>query len=176
LTHGARATTARARCDGVHAERLRSSYSNWLSGVAAECDAFVTATLSQALPNVGGGLTALTREEIARTLRILRDRVTKLLLGRGRYRRGERVTFLPFIEGGDRGTRLHAHICMTIPPGLDRITFQAALRRAARNLEWVRSEIDFQFATTSGQANTARMVLYSLKEGADAFVPEAAHF
>jgi hypothetical protein len=49
--------------------------------------------------------------------------------------------------------------------------FEWRFRRIAGRLDWVYDEIDFRTI----QSGTARAILqYSLKEGVDAFVPEAS--
>lgn len=151
----------------------KQALSEWLSSIA-DYDVFVTVTFKQAILNDEGGLARLTEDECRKTLRILRDRVTKNVLGNARYRSGETMIFVPCLEQGHGIKRLHSHICIKRPSGISLDSFKSNFMSAVSTLDWVHKQIDFREASDSGAANSLRLIRYSLKEGLDAFVPEAA--
>ena len=151
---------------------LKAAYSGWLSR-ASTYDVFATLTFKQVLPNVEGGLSRFTDDECGRTLRLLNDRLSKAVLGRGACRRGERLTFVPFMEGGDI-VRRHAHVAIRKPADMEFEAFAALFRKIATRLDWVHREIDVRPIADPGLAASSRVIGYSLKEGVDAFVPRAA--
>lgn len=156
------------------ARELESAFRTWLTK-RPHCHAFVTVTFKQAVRNDHRSITRITREHCVSSLWILRDRVTKALLGERRYRAGHRLKFLPFVEGGDDGKRLHAHICVEAPAELTLDEFEQRFVAAAMRLDWVYREIDIR-AIDPSPASVNRLIKYVLKEGVGAFVPEAACF
>ena len=149
--------------------RTKAAMTQWLA--SGEPDTLVTVTLKQAILNEEGSLTPLTDEDCQRTCWLLRDRVSKALLGNVRYRSGERLVFVPSIEGRDGSKRRHIHINLRRPAGTDEQHVWLAFQKVGRKLHWVHREFDVR----SIRPGTASCVVkYCLKEGLDAFCPEGA--
>lgn len=148
---------------------LRRAMVRWLED--QRIDTLATVTLKQALPNEGGGLTMITDDIRKRTAWICRDRVTKAVIGQTSYRRGDRIPFLVFGEGGDGIIRSHLHILIGRPECMSIDDFRTAFVGQVRGINWVHNEIDIK-AITHGTDD--RVIKYCLKEGLDAFCPEAS--
>jgi hypothetical protein len=149
----------------------RASWKDWLAD--RTLNVLVTVTLKQGLANEPSSWVRLTPEDCVRTGWLLRDRVTKAVLGSARYRRGERFPFLTFLEGGAE-KRFHLHICAAVPSNVPVETFKAAFADVAAKLDWVHRGLDFRDANEVNLANSLRLMNYTLKEGTDAFLPEAS--
>lgn len=149
--------------------RAKAELQQWLA--AGDPDTLVTVTLKQAVLNEDGGLTRLTEADCDRATWLLRDRVTKALLGSRRFRSGERFSFVPHIEGGDGVTRRHLHIHLRRPEGVSLADVERAFASLVRRLDWTRPELDVR-PIRQGEASC--VVRYCLKEGADSFCPAGA--
>src|SRR5271169_5995172 len=89
---------------------LAIARNKWLSTITSRCTHFVTPTFKQAFLSAGGNLWHISRDAVRKTLWLLRDRLTKLILGR----KGK-LDFVPFIEDGRGLKRFHAHVIVRVP-------------------------------------------------------------
>jgi len=129
---------------------------------------FITVTLKQARPADDGRLYYMTSDLQRSTAFILRDRVTASLVGK---KRKDTIPFLVFGEGDGIAKRHHLHILTVIPPDVPFEDYSAMFREKALRLDWVYNEIDVRLI----RPGTDRVLIkYSLKEGLDAFIPEAS--
>lgn len=153
------------RLDG----EVRAAMREWLA--SRNPDTLATVTLKQALPNDDGGLTPITDADCDRTCWLLRDRVTKAVLGNRRWRAGETFPFEPFVEGGDGVTRRHIHVLLRRPADVGLAEIERAFVMVVARLHWTRPELDVR-AVCRGTSD--RAAGYCLKEGLDAFCPAGA--
>jgi hypothetical protein len=149
-------------------EILRS----WLS--SPDLNVFATVTLRQSRTSDGGDRRWITVEDVSRTAWLLRDRLTKKLLPAGALRKGCGVNFLPFREGNGTEKRFHLHIVTSMPTNMSWEEYRATFFHVSSRLDWVYDEIDLRQIGGHGHDEPYRVVGYSLKEGTDAFIPEAA--
>lgn len=150
--------------------KLKAVAAEWLA--SSQFNTLATVTLKQGIQKPEGWV-RINGEEARRVAWLLRDRVTKAALGGRRVRAGDRLTFLPFIEGGT-DKRLHLHVCVERPESINEVEFAAKFKAVARGLDWVHSEIDVR-PVPRGGGNTDRVLQYCLKEGTAAFCVEACH-
>ena len=149
-----------------------ASFRSWLS--SPDLNVFATVTLRQSRATDHHNRCWITTEDITRTAWLLRDRLTKKLLPAGAARRGDGITFLPFREGNGFEKRYHLHIVTTKPDLMAWEEYKAAFLSVASRLDWVYDEIDLRRLENHHQDEPNRVIAYSLKEGTDAFIPEAA--
>lgn len=137
---------------------------DWLA--SSELNVFATVSLKQAIENDEAGWSRITPAHTTKTAWLLRDRVTKALVGKK-----HRIPFLVFAEGDGFIKRKHLHIATARPHDISIDRFTDVLRFQASKLDWVHKEIDIRAV----EDKTHRQVIaYSLKEGTDAFIPEAS--
>ena len=137
---------------------------DWLS--TSMVDAFATISLKQGIENADGHWSRLTTEHAVRTGWLLRDRLTKAVVGKK-----QKIPFLVFSEGDGTIKRRHLHIATQVPDNMRFQEFADMLRFKAVKLDWVYNEIDIR-PIIDGTAR--RAIAYSLKEGIEAFIPEAS--
>jgi hypothetical protein len=148
-------------CSAIWTRRIKP-FRRWISSITS-CTHSITFTFKQALPAIDGRLWHLDRDRCRKTLWILRDRLANFLLGR----KG-RLDWVPFIENDDGQKRWHAHILVGLPNSVTEVAFTEAVRSESRRLEWLHDRIHIE-PICSLDASLA----YCLKEGPDAFCPEA---
>lgn len=144
---------------------LKSNYIKWLSDNPV--DIYATVTLKKAILNNEGFWIRLTPELVSKTAWLLRDRLTKALVGKKR-----KIAFMPFVEGDGDLKRMHLHIAVEKPSEYSLLEFSDVFRATAIRLDWVYNEIDIREIRPKTQK---RVVAYSLKEGCGAFLPEASY-
>jgi hypothetical protein len=133
--------------------RMREALVKWLENPGLNI--FATVTLKRALLNDNGQLNFMTRADATRTAWLLRDRLTKKIVGSQAFRRGDTLPFLTFIEGNRGTTRLHIHIVTTKPVEIPLQDYRGLFTETARKLDWVHSLIDVRpidYPDTSGQS------------------------
>ena len=137
---------------------------DWLS--SSPLNVFATVSLKQGIKHDDGCWASITNEHITKTAWLLRDRVTKAVVGKK-----AKIPFLVFVEGDGVVKRKHLHIATFKPMGIQFYEFSDTFRFKAMGLDWVYNEIDIRPI----EADTERRVIaYSLKEGMGAFIPEAS--
>ena len=143
---------------------MKNELINWLS--SSPVNVFATVSLKQGIRTDDGCWVSLTNEHIMKTGWILRDRVTKAVVGKK-----ANIPFLVFVEGDGLVKRKHLHIATFKPMSIQFYEFSETFRLKAMGLDWVYNEIDIRPI----EADTERRVIaYSLKEGMGAFIPEAS--
>ena len=143
---------------------MKKKLLDWLS--LSKPTVFVTVSLKQGIENENGGWSRLTAEHIRKTAWILRDRVTKSVVGKK-----QRLQFIVFYEGDGTLKRYHLHIATIVPNGMSFREFSDRFHYQAAKLDWIYNEIDIRPIDTNTHQ---RIIAYSLKEGMDAFIPEAS--
>ena len=142
------------------------AYQEWLNSQTTNM--LLTLTLKQAKPRDNGTFQYYTREHFIKTAWILRDRFVRKLVGPSAFRKGKRVPFLVFVEGDGIIKRYHFHVLTQVPSSLSTNEVHSLLLKVVRNLDTIYEFIDVRPILYTG------LVKYSLKEGFDAFVPEAS--
>ena len=143
---------------------LEKELEAWLS--EAQLNVFASVSLRQGIQNDDGTWSRITPDHISRTAWLLRDRFTKAFVGKRKQ-----LPFLVFAEGDGAIKRYHLHIMTFVPNDKCLREFTDKFRFHALKLDWVYNEIDIKPI----QPRTERKVLkYSLKEGINAFIPEAS--
>ena len=128
-----------------------------------------TVTLKQALPSDNGTLAFISYVDCSKTACVLRDRLTKKIIGQSRYRKGERLNWLTFIESGHGDKRLHLHLIIERPDSISFSAFKKLIGDVCSGLEWVYEQKEIkEIKDIAGSGNRAA-TCYSLKEGGDAF-------
>ena len=110
----------------------------------------------------------ITTADVRKTGWLIRDRFTKAVFGArsNRYR-----PFLVFAEGDGAIKRRHLHIVSVRPLEMTPAEYERLFRAKTADLDWVHDQVDFR-AIETGTDGKVRS--YCLKEGLDAFVPEAS--
>lgn len=144
---------------------MKNIYRNWISS-HTDFNVFITITLKQALKNQEGYLVRITPEEIQKTAILLRNLITRKVVGRH-----ETIPFVVFQEGKHAEKRFHLHILARIPGTFSFENFSNVVRLKADRLDWVYNEIDIR-PIKKGTHHS--VVSYTFKEGSDAFLPEAS--
>lgn len=142
------------------------AYKKWLSDQGA--NVFVTVTLKKAILNDQGFWVRLNEDHVKKTAWLLRDRVTKALVGHK-----QKINYLSFTEGDGDLKRFHLHLAISKPKEISVEIFDENFRRTALRLDWVYNEIDIKHIHVEDNRN---IISYSLKEGAGSFLPEASYF
>ena len=137
---------------------------DWLS--KSPVNVFATVSLKQGIQRDDGGWANLTHEHITKTAWLLRDRLTKAVVGKK-----SKIPFLVFVEGDGVVKRKHLHIVTLKPMGIQFSEFSDTFRFKAMGLDWVYNEIDIRPIVADTER---RVIAYSLKEGMGAFIPEAS--
>jgi hypothetical protein len=143
---------------------MKTSFIDWLA--TDELNVFITVTFKQALFNNEGVWRPITEADVKATAWVLRDRFTKALVGKHK-----KIPFIVFSEGDGFLKRRHIHILSVKPSNFTEQEFREVFCRTALKLDWVYNEIDIREITSHTQRN---VISYSLKEGTDAFIPEAS--
>lgn len=144
---------------------LKKELLDWVSG--SSLNVFVTVSLKQGIENEVGLWSRLTREQTIKTAWLLRDRFTKAVVGKRK-----KLPFLVFAEGEGFLKRRHLHIVTALPSEMLFLDFSDKFRFQALKLDWVYNEIDVRLI---GAGDQRRVIAYSLKEGTEAFLPEASY-
>ena len=144
----------------------------WL--YSKELNIFATVTLKKRIwtANSKGEyyLEPITKEHIQKTGWMLRDRVSKVLFGTRAFKNKKIPPFLVFTEN-DSDNRPHLHILASKPAGMASEECDNLFRTTAQNLDWVYDQIDIRPICPS---DITKVILYSLKTGFDAFIPQAS--
>jgi hypothetical protein len=143
---------------------LKYELIDWLS--SSPLNVFATVSLKQGIKHDDGCWASITNEHITKTAWLLRDRVTKAVVGKK-----AKIPFLVFVEGDGVVKRKHLHIATFKPMGIQFYEFSDTFRFKAMGLDWVYNEIDIRPIETYTER---RVISYSLKERMDAFIPEAS--
>ena len=145
---------------------------NWLR--SKKLNVFATITLKKGQETVGSknymAIHKLSPTEITRTGWIIRDRVSKAVFGTRAFKNKTIPPFLVFNET-DKNGRPHFHILTSKPERFTDIEYDNLFRSTVKNIDWVYNEINIQIIKSDHLDN---FILYSLKTGFDAFIPEAS--
>jgi hypothetical protein len=147
------------------------AYRDWLVG--EDVDVFATVTMKQAIRRKtpkGVVFEPLTKGIVEKTAWVIRDRITKRVLGSAKYRAGLRLRFIPMCEGNGGDKRLHLHVCTQKPYDMSFDEYELKFRKSIKDLEWLREIVEVRPLDSKYAAIT-----YTLKEGFDAFLPKAFH-
>ena len=149
----------------------RVGLANWICG-SANFNTFITLTLKQGLldDTFRGQVRLINRDDCVRTAWLFRDRLTQRLLRSSRRRGGPRLPLAAFVEGGDV-KRFHLHFVVARPDETTITRFRTAVCHVTEKLDWVHDKIDTREIL---YACPEAVVRYCLKEGTDAFLPEAS--
>lgn len=123
-------------------------------------------TLKQCIKNDLGFYVPLNSYEIEKTGSLLRNRITRALVGRR-----QTIPFCTFCEGGEDGKRYHYHIALHKPVTISFEDFSRIFRDKALKLDWIYNQIDIVPIANKTQQ---RVIGYSLKTGVEAFLPGAS--
>lgn len=151
---------------------MKTDLINWLE--RPEIDYFLTVTLRQAVLTDDGCWRSITPDDVKKTAWLLRDRFSKALVGPAAFKRRRCPTFVVFAEGDGRNKRYHLHIAASKPSDVSEYDYADVFRRTAKRLDWVYDEIDIRPVDRRLGGNVRAVIAYSLKEGAEAFLPEAS--
>lgn len=145
----------------------RSILANWLidNGLF---DVFATVTLKQMIVLDEGFRQFISREDCSKTACVLRDRVTKEIIGQRRFRHGERLEWATFIESGFGDKRFHLHLMIGKSDQITYEDFEQKFRYVCGRLDWVHKQIDIQQIKDIEGNGRRAVAFYSLKEGNDA--------
>lgn len=153
--------------------RLEVALKSWLN--SPRVNTLITVSLKQALPTRWQDSVhwvRLTRDEVMRSARILRDRVGKKI-NRSEYRAGS-WPFLVFVH--EDSDRLHLHILAERPSSMAPAEFRSRFEHAVRSkVVWVYDQIHYRDIDNDPSARQT-VLGYGLKGGLclENFVPEAS--
>jgi hypothetical protein len=150
----------------------KSDFQKWIG--CPSLNMFVTATLKQGISSPHGYPIPICQHDVVRTAWLLRDRSVKNLIGKSAFKRGERLGFLAFAEGDGLIKRRHLHVLSQVPPGVSPAEYHHLIKAIASRLEWVHREIHVEALTYGASGRGHEPIRYCLKEGFDAFLPEAS--
>jgi hypothetical protein len=145
------------------------AYRDWLA--EEDVDVFATVTMKQAIRRKtpkGVVFEPLTKGIVEKTAWVIRDRITKRVLGSAKYRADLKLPFIPVCEGNGGGKRLHLHVCTKKPHDMSFDEYEMKFRKSIKNLEWLHKIVEVKPIDSKYAAIT-----YTLKEGFDAFLPKA---
>ena len=144
---------------------MKSELAYWIN--QRKFDVYATITLRKSLINDCGTETFINDENIDSLTKIINSRLQNSMRNRSELR-----PIAIFKEGGIfNGQRPHLHIMTQKPEDMEFSYFEEIFRRKVQKLNWVYNEIDIRPIKHDQQL---RVILYSLKEGMKAFVPEAS--
>ena len=155
------------------AQYNRHQLCSWING-KAHFNTLITLTLKQGLPCPETGFTSIRREHCAKTAWLFRDRFTRAILKSAAVRAGARLNLAAFYEGEfDHDKRHHLHLVTELPRDIDRlIHLPIQILKVKERLDWAHREFNVKEITRTPYA----VIDYLLKEGTDAFLPEASSF
>ena len=146
---------------------LRSDYRDWLSSQLDGRLAYVTLTYKKRRDDVGG-IVYLTREIMESQTKWLLMRLDRIVFGRRKTRRLERVVFH---EGDGFIKRRHTHFVIRVPVGWTPDQLKIEISSLWRPSDWGRPLVH-----KSDCKQYVGSVRYSTKEGSDAFDPANSEF
>ena len=145
----------------------REILADWLTK-NGQFNVFATVTLKQAIVRDDGIRQFVSREECSKTSCFLRDRVSNKVIGRTRYKKGERLDWAPVIESGFGEKRFHLHLMIGKPDEIPHEEFEQKFRDVCDQSIWVYRQIDIQEIRDIKGNGCRAVAFYSLKEGIDA--------
>lgn len=155
--------------------KSRSALVDWLTK-NGQFNVFATVTLKQAIVRDDGFWQFISREECSKTSCFLRDRVSNKVIGRTRYKKGERLDWAPFIHFGLGEKRFHLHLMMGNPDEITHEEFKTVFDGVCDQSIWVYEQIDFkEIRDIKGNGRRA-VAFYSLRERTDAFDWQSSFF
>lgn len=150
----------------------KSDFQKWIG--CSSLNMFVTATLKQGISSPHGYPIPICRHDVVRTAWHLRDRSVKKLVGKSAFGRGERLRFLAFAEGDGLIKRTHLHVLSEVPAAVSEDEYRHLIKAVASSLEWIHREVHVAPITYGESGRGYEPIRYCLKEGFDAFLPEAS--
>lgn len=146
-------------------KKLKKAVCEWLSGLS-EYEAFATITFKQSRPALSGVLVKATRDAIDETCCEVLRRVLKLIKKQG-YALDD-IAWITTIEDGRGDGRLHAHMAITLPSGMEFEEFAECFLRIFQRMEWSRRIVEIKpIKQEEGAVQNQRIINYMLKEGLD---------
>ena len=145
----------------------REILADWLTK-NGQFNVFATVTLKQAVCGRDGGLQFNSKERCSGTACLLRDWVSKEVIGQRRYRHGERLEWATFIESGFGDKRFHLHLMINKSDEITHEEFEQKFRYVCGRLDWVHKQIDIQQIKDIEGNGRRAVAFYCLKEGIDA--------
>lgn len=145
----------------------REIFADWLIK-ADQFNVFATVTLKQAIYRQDGNQHFVSKEECSKTACVLRDRVSNKVLGRTRFKHGERLDWATFIESGFGEKRFHLHLMIGKTNQVTHEEFEQTFRNVCGRLVWVHNQIDVQEIKNVEGSGQRAVAFYCLKEGIDA--------
>ena len=141
---------------------VEDALKGWLN--SSRLNTLITVTLKQALPIRHGKIVYwahLTRDEVVKTAKIIRDRAGKKVRRRGRET--DPWPFLVFVH--ENGPRRHFHILTERPSHMSSHEFRSRFERAVqRRLDWVYDYLHYS-DIKDDPSDRQRALGYGLKGG-----------
>jgi hypothetical protein len=146
-------------------KNIKKAAREWLGGIS-EYKAFATITFKQARLASSGVLVKATRDAIDETCCEVQRRVLKLIKKQG-YALDD-IAWITTIEDGHGEKRLHAHMAISLPSGMEFEEFAECFNRIVQRMEWCRPIFEIkQVKQQEGAVQNERIINYMLKEGLD---------
>ena len=153
----------------MHSEK--SQIGNWLSdSLAPNC--FATITFKQCKHHDGGVREWINAEIAQTTCNELMLRCARHMKKLIRAKSYDHPLWATFIENGHGEKRLHAHMAINLPTVVSFEDFSRVFGNLCARFDWIDDRIDIKNITVS--EDRKRVIFYCLKEGVDAFQPNAS--
>ena len=134
---------------------------------------FVTVTFNQCKHHGQGVREWINKDIVDSTCNELMLRCVKKFKKRTADFDPKFLQWATFIEDGKGSKRLHAHLAVNTSDLIANDEFSETFRNLCARFDWVDERIDIQ--KLNGEEDRRRVIFYCLKEGADAFRPNASH-